>query len=379
MAFVSGPRQVGKTTACRGLGDVYFNWDSTDHRRLIVSGSDEVARHSGLEVLRERPPIVVFDELHKFPRWRGFLKGFFDLYGDRCRIVVTGSSRLETFRRGGDSLVGRYFLYRMHPLTVGEYLRPVPPGEPLIRPPLSLDDERWDSLWRFGGFPEPFLKADERFARRWRSLRQQQVLKEDIRELTRISEVALAAVMGEILEGRSGCQVSMVDLARDVRIAPNTAKTWLAALCALHVGFLVRPWHRNISSSLRKTPKWYLRDWSSIDDPGRRFETMVACHLLKAVESWTDAGLGHFGLYYLRDKQGRGVDFLVTRDQTPWFLAETKLGDRQATSALAHFQTQTAARHAFLVNYDAAFIDADCFAHTRPIAVPALTFLSQLV
>jgi len=123
MALVSGPRQVGKTTACRAVADAYLNWDNADDRRLLLSGPTKLAEKLQLERLRAQPTVAVLDELHKHAKWKALLKGFFDTYGDRVRLIVTGSSRLDVFRRGGDSLMGRYLLYRMHPWTVGESLR----------------------------------------------------------------------------------------------------------------------------------------------------------------------------------------------------------------------------------------------------------------
>jgi predicted AAA+ superfamily ATPase len=159
MAFVSGPRQVGKTTTCRSEGTDYLNWDSADDRRLILRGPSAMAQRLGADQLRARLPIVVFDELHKHVKWKSFLKGFFDVYGERVRLIVTGSSRLDVFRRGGDSLMGRYFLYRMHPFTVAECLHVATPAAP-GRPPMPLPDDEWLALWEHGGFPEPFLRRD---------------------------------------------------------------------------------------------------------------------------------------------------------------------------------------------------------------------------
>lgn len=84
-------------------------------------------------------------------------------------------------------------------------------------------------------------------------------------------------------------------------------------LVSLHRGFLIRPWFRNLNKALRKEPKWYLRDWSGVAAPGKRAETLVACHLLKAVDAWNDSGQGAFELRYLRDKQKREVDFVIFR------------------------------------------------------------------
>jgi len=379
MAFVAGPRQVGKTTTCRAQGDVYFNWDAASDQRSIIAGQEKVAQVAGLEALVEKPPVLVFDELHKYPHWKQFLKGFFDLYEDDCRIIVTGSSKLDVFRRGGDSLMGRYFLFRMHPFSVAELVTTAIPGEDVLRRPSALDDEAWDALWRHGGYPEPMIAGSEQFTRRWRRLRHEQVFKEDVRDLTRIQDVALVEVMGRLLEERSSEQLIISNLARDTGVAPNTAKTWINGLCSLHVGFLVKPWYRNVSKSLRKEPKWFQRDWSGISDPGQRTDTFIACHLQKAVEGWTDLGLGTFELFYLRDKMKREVDFLVVRDDQPWFLVEAKLAETSLSPHLSYFQQQTGASHAFQVVIERDYVGKSCFSLQRPTVVPARTFLSQLL
>jgi predicted AAA+ superfamily ATPase len=378
MAFVSGPRQVGKTTTCRGIGTRYLNWDSVDDRRIILRGPDSVAAAIGLEQLQEQMPVVVFDELHKNRKWKNFLKGFFDVYGARTRLVVTGSSRLDITRRGSDSLMGRYFLFRMHPWSVAECARVSVPESP-VRAPEPISDGDWNALLEHGGFPEPFLKRDARFTRRWRALRQDQLTKADLRDVAQLQDLGAMETLALILAEQSSQQLIYSNLSRETGIAVDTARRWVDLLVRLHYGFLVRPWFRNVAKSLRKEPKWFLRDWSGIEDTGARAETLIACHLLKAVEGWSDAGLGQFELRYLRDKLKREVDFLVIRDRKPWFLVEVKNGDGRLSDALAYFQEQTHAPHAFQVVIDRPFITADCFARSDPAVVPARTLLSQLL
>jgi hypothetical protein len=377
MAFVSGPRQVGKTTTCRAESAAYLSWDDDRDRRLILTGPTAVALHLGLHVLREQPLVCCFDELHKNPRWKVFLKGLFDTWGERGRFVVTGSSRLDLYRRGGDSLMGRYLLYRMHPLSVGELLRHTVPKR-LIERPRRLAERDWTALLEHGGYPEPFLKRDRAFSHQWRRLRSAQLLREDVRELTRIHELAQLEHLGLLLDERSATSLVLSNLAGDVQVSVDTARRWVEALASLHFGFLVRPYFRNVAKALRKEPKWYLRDWSGCVDPGARAETLVACHMLKAVEVWQDLGLGDFELRYLRDKQKREVDFLVVRDRKPWFLVEVKRSDATLSPSLAHFQRETGAAHAFQVVVELAYVGADCFSHDEPVVVPARTFLSQL-
>lgn len=378
MALLAGPRQVGKTTVCRGLdADArYLNWDDQDDRALFLKGPKTVAAELGLERLRADRPLVVFDEIHKHAKWKQFLKGFYDGFGDRVRIAVTGSARLDVYRRGGDSLMGRYLLYRMGPLTVGELLRQEVLEQPLAGP-RELPPAKFTQLLERGGFPEPFLK-DVRFGNRWRQLRREQLVWEDVRDLSRVQEIGQLEVMEQLLESRSGRSLSYSELANSVNVTVDTARRWVDLLILLHHGFVVRPWFKNVTKSLRKEPKWYLSDWSGIDDPGARAETFVACHLQKAVQMWEDLGLGRFELRYLRDKQQREVDFCIVRDGKPWFLVEVKSSRDSLSPALAHFQGQTKAKHALQVIVDAPFVAADPFERVDPCIVPAATLLSML-
>ncbi len=378
MAFVVGPRQVGKTTVCRGLARDYLDWDNEDEREIILRGPKAVAEHARLSVAAERLPVLALDELHKYRRWKLFLKGFFDTYEDRVRILVTGSSRLDVYRRGGDSLMGRYFLFRMHPFSVGEIARQSVPEEP-VRPPRPIADDDWRALWEHGGYPEPFVRRAARFSARWRSLREAQLLKEDVRDLTRIQELDQLATLGRLLARQSGAQLVFSSLAKQIRVSENTVRNWIATLGSLQYGFVIRPWHKNLARALRKEPKWFLRDWSGIEEAGSRAETFCACHLLKAVEGWTDLGLGEFELRYVRDKQQNEVDFVVVRDGTPWFLVEAKHRDAKLSPALAYFQAHTGCAHAFQVVVDGDYVGRDCFSYTGPVVVPARTLFSQLL
>jgi predicted AAA+ superfamily ATPase len=382
MAFLSGPRQVGKTTSALACakGGRYFNWDRQADRRIITSGADAVATDLQLETLSASKPTAIFDEVHRYARWKSFLKGFFDAHGEVCNVVVTGSSRLDVFKRGGDSLMGRYFLYRMHPLSVAELLDPTVP-EVEIRPPRELPRAELDQLLLLGGFPEPLVKGTQRFYNRWRRLRTEQLLREDLRDLTRVQELGQIQVLAELLQHQTGQLVNFTSLASAVNVSVDTIRRWVTTLESLHYCFVVRPWFSNVPKSLRRQPKIYLRDWSLAPAGGARLENMVAAHLLKAVHLWTDLGLGvEYGLHYLRDKAKREVDFIVTRGREPWFLVEVKSSTSGGLSpALLHFQQQLKVEHAFQVVARLDYVERDCFTAKRAVRVPLTTFLSQLV
>lgn len=145
MAFIAGPRQVGKTTCSKMVAEAYpvhhyLNWDNPSHRKFIIKGAEVIAEHYQFVTATKNLIIMVFDEIHKYRKWKLFLKGFFDLYEDQTRSIITGSTKLDVYRRDGDSLMGRYFLYRMHPLSVAELLTTIPRTTEIIDPkPIATD------------------------------------------------------------------------------------------------------------------------------------------------------------------------------------------------------------------------------------------------
>jgi hypothetical protein len=231
MAFLTGPRQVGKTTSCQTLADQGrdVNWDNQGHRAIILKGADEVASALKLHQLEQLKPVIVFDEIHKYSKWKNFLKGFFDEYGQKSSIIVTGSSRLDVYKRGGDSLMGRYFPYRMHPLSLAE-LTSTNLSERGIQSPQRPSPETLERLLVFGGFPEPFLRAENRFSTRWKRLRGEQLVREDIRDITRIQDIGQLETLMQSLAAQAGQLVNYTTLANRINTSVDTIRRWLGAL-----------------------------------------------------------------------------------------------------------------------------------------------------
>ncbi|MBN2689326.1 MAG: DUF4143 domain-containing protein [Gammaproteobacteria bacterium] len=312
--------------------------------------------------------------------WKNFLKGFYDTYNDQLHIVVIGSAKLDVYKKGGDSLLGRYFLYHQYPLTIGEYLKTKCLDGKEITPPLEIDDKKWTQLFEFGGFPEPFLKKDPLFSNQWQRLKHQQLFREDLRDFDRIREIEQCELLATMMQERAGQLVNYSQLSKLVRASDYSIRKWLGALKSLYYCFFIRPWSKNISRSLIKEPKCYLWDWATISDPGMRIENFVACHLFKAVSLWTDIGLGSYELSFIRDKDKNEVDFLITKNNIPWILIEVKKSSNTSiTSSLYKFQKALGVKHTFQLAFDMPYINQDCFLLEKPTIVPMKTFLSQLV
>lgn len=386
MVFVMGPRQSGKTTVAQGIIDdqqqaKYLTWDNTNDRDLILQGPNAIADYTSLSTLTEEKPIICFDELHKYLNWRDFLKGFYDSYPDKSRILVTGSAKLDVFSRGGDSLMGRYFPFRFHPLSVGELITDqFSADRDLLPRPKKINEELFQALWKFGGYPDPFLNQSDAFHRRWQRLRIQQLLQEDIRDLTRISDIARLELLAEYMRRNASQQVTFSNLAKQLRITDKTVREWLTILKSVYFCFDIRPYSKNVIRSLLKEPKYYLWDWSACTNDGARAKNFIALGLLKAVHYWNDMGFSDYELCYLRDKEKREVDFIVVKNGKPWMLVETKLSNNKSISPnLYYFQRQLQAEYALQVVIEMDYVDENCFIGPDPVIVPAKTFLSQLV
>lgn len=381
MALVSGPRQVGKTTSAKMIEENfhYFNWDNKNNREEILKGPENLVIHFNLNSLSKKNNLIVFDELHKYSKWKQFLKGFFDKYENNFKILVTGSAKLNLYKKIGDSLMGRYFNYRLHPLSVAEISHHQMIGSE-IRNPSLVNKDTLEHLLEFGGFPEPFLKGNKRFYNKWRRLRTEQLIFEDVRTLTNVQNIDSIEILAEIIKHQSGQLLNYSTISKNLNITVETAKRWTLILQNLYYSFIIRPYFKNIPKSLRKQPKTFLWDWSTVSNEGSKKENFIASHLFKAVHFWTDSGFGNYNLYFLRDKMKREVDFLITKDENPWFLVEVKSSSSKKISPhLNYFAEILNVKHAFQIVFDEPFVDMDCFSSKIPIKVPASTFLSQLI
>lgn len=391
MAFVVGPRQVGKTTLAKHLlggttvEDRYFNWDVQSHRSTIMKDPEDFWLRLSGSPSRKKTRIVL-DEIHKFPRWKRFLKGLFDVHKEKVEIIVTGSGRLDVFQRGGDSLAGRYHLYHLYPFTLGEMIHD-------DRDTVMKPKEFWSMLERHGapsaagnflrdlemltGFPEPLFSGSEGRLRRWRQTYHSAVIREDLRDLTRIREIGLVETLVSLLPERIGSPLSVNALAEDLGVNFLTVQGWLAALERLYFLFKIRPYAGRMSRTLRREEKVYLYDYSVIQDSGARFENIVALHLNKLCHVWTEWGYGDFNLFYVRDREKREVDFLITETKKPYALVEAKMSAASPDPSLRYFAERLKPHYVLQVVREPRDFKRT-FASHGVVMTPATEFLSLM-
>ena len=309
IVLLSGPRQSGKTTLARMLHPDHqcIDHDLAEHRLSLREKSWD-----------RRKALIVLDELHKMDGWKAWLKGIYDVEGLPPALIVTGSARLEAFRKAGDSLAGRYFHFRLHPIDMKEALSYTDLGA----------DDIFDRLMHLGGFPEPFLRGSRSWYNRWKRTHVDAILKEDLLNLSAVRDIQSIETLIELLRSRVGSPVSANSLARDLQKSRNTVQHWLRLLEDLYVVFRVPPFHRNVARALVKEPKYYFYDNAMVQgEHGLRLENLVACALLKELHRAQDVEGRDVDLHYVRDREGREIDFLIMRDGRPWRMFEVKWRD----------------------------------------------------
>ena len=323
--LLTGPRQVGKTTLCRQFVErytpaQYLNWDVAPDRAVLQRQSWSPANR-----------LLILDEIHKMRDWKGWLKGVVDGRPAQQALLVTGSARMETWRQSGESLAGRYLLFRLHPVSVREWCEQQG----------AVPDVALQHLMTRGGFPEPCLAVSEEDADRWRRQYFTDLIREDVLEFSRVNEINTMRVFAEWLRERVGSPLSLASIARDLAVSPATLKRYLDILQALYIVFTVQPWHHNIGRAILQTPKVYFFDTGLVrGDEGIRFENAVATMLLKQVHFRQDARGKDAGLHYIRTKDGAEVDFALSEENRLTHLIECKLTDSRPHPALVRFSRE---------------------------------------
>jgi len=348
MIFLTGPRQVGKTTLSQQVAQkysnyLYFNWDLLPNKKKLIENPlffQEINRKD------DSRPLITFDEIHKYKDWKNYLKGVYDQFKDDYQFLVTGSGRLDVYQKGGDSLAGRYFLFHMFPLTMTEIRKNQKSLTDFLNHPLKnfvvsnpTDSRQWlETLFYFGGFPEPFTKNKQTFLNRWTKNYFRQIIHEDIRNFADVKKIDTVEMLFSLLPSKVGSPLSLNNLAGDLQVAFDSVKSWIDLMESVYLVFRLSPWTKKISRSILREKKLYLYHSPLISDEGNRFENLIAIELIRAITYWNESGWGHYNLHYLRNKEKKEVDFVITDKNNPLLLIEAKLNDTNAAENLIYFQ-----------------------------------------
>jgi len=378
MVFLGGPRQVGKTTLAKQMSQEFFdpfeylNWDIPGDQKRILDFS-----------FSPSSKLLLFDEIHKYKNWKNLIKGLYDGFGDQYRVLVTGSARLDLYRKGGDSMLGRYHYHRLHPISYAEAagysdqfsaVHFETKGELIFceSKPQILQD-----LMEFGGFPEPFLKKNKRTLRRWQNERKIRLIREDIRDAESIRELSLLQVLTNILPERVGTIFSLNSLREDLKVAHRTLSKWIEILENFYYCYRIYPYNSSRIKSLKKEPKLYLWDYSEVPDEAERFENLIASHLLKFVHHLYDTYGLRLDLCYLRDIDQREVDFLITLENRPLIAVEVKWKNQRISTPLKYFRAKLNIPYSYQVLREDGI---DLFKHKEGVhLISADRFLTGLV
>jgi hypothetical protein len=319
---LTGPRQSGKTTLLKHLfGEThgYVSLEPPDVRAAAAADP-----RGFLEL---HPPPVILDEVQYAPDLLPYIKEAIDARRqERGLYLLTGSQNLMLMAQVTESLAGRAAILRLLPLSrreaEGEPEKPLPWEQPLIQPPPrgSAQLDLWKSFLR-GGYPELAVEPD-RDIPLWHASYLQTYLERDVRSLRQIGDLTLFQNFLRALAARSAQLLNLTDLARDLGVALNTAKAWLAVLEATFQVIILRPYFANVGKRLVKSPKVYFSDvgtlchLTGLKDPehaatgpmgGAIFETAVLSEIVKT--------LIHRGqepqVYFWRTAAGAEVDIVV--------------------------------------------------------------------
>lgn len=346
MVFIGGPRQVGKTTLSLSFlkssepesHPAYLNWDQPKTRTALLKGE-----------FPSKQKLIILDEIHKYARWRNLIKGFYDTHKSSVNMIVTGSAKLDYYKKGGDSLLGRYHYYRLHPFTISEYGGPI------------------EHLLEYGGFPEPLFKKDKTFYRRWSRSRLDKIIYEDIDSLEAVKEVSLIDLLVSALPERVGSPLSVKSLKENLEVAHETVERYLTILERVYLIYRIPPYGTAKIRAVKKEQKLYFWDWASVEDPGARFENLVAGHLLKYCHYIEDTQGHVMELRFLRDTDKREIDFVVIKDKKPLFAVECKTGERGLSPHIKYFKNRLPIPKYYQVHLGTkSFTDADTGAMVMP-------------
>jgi predicted AAA+ superfamily ATPase len=356
MVFIWWPRQVWKTTFSEDIANKYYknytylNWDNLEHKKRILGS-----------LYNTDSEIIIFDEIHKYKSWKSFLKWEYDVKKDKYNFLVTWSARLDIYQKWWDSMLWRYYYYRLHPFSLAEILNIENDFSSEIN--LKFKDiypqKELDDLCDFGWFPEIFSKKNNRILNRWRNDRLKRIVYEDVRDLNNIRDLWMLEFLASILHTKIWSPFSINSLVEDLKITNKTISNWVDILERVYYCYRIYPFNKSDLKSLKKEPKLYLWDYSWITDIWNRNENLIASHLIKWRDFLEDIYWYNVKIQYLRDKEQREVDFVIVINWEIKYLIEVKTSDTDISKSLIYFKEKLWVKDCFQIVFNSKELDLE--------------------
>lgn len=356
MVFIWWPRQVWKTTLSIDISSKYYNkftylnWDNIEHKKRILNWEYDFWSE-----------IIIFDEIHKYNKWKSFLKWEYDVNKDKYDFLVTWSARLDIYQKWGDSMLWRYYYYRLHPFSLAEILKLENDFSNWIK--LNFQDkffnEELNNLVSFWWFPEVFISKNLRTLNRWKKDRVKRIIYEDIRDLNNIRDLWILEILVNILNTKVWSIFSINSLVEDLQITNNTITSWIEILEKVYYCYRIYPYTKSSLKSLKKEPKLFLWDYTEIKDIWNKNENLISNHLLKWVHFLQDVYWYDIKLQYIRDKEKREVDFAIIIDDKLEYLIEVKTSDTSISKSLLYYKEKLQVKNCFQVVFWEKDIDIE--------------------
>jgi predicted AAA+ superfamily ATPase len=349
VVLLNGPRQVGKTTLLRrtaGDGRRYVSLD--DPQVLLLAKTDPKG------FLEAYAPPCVIDEIQYAPELFPYIKMLADASDARGTVWMTGSQQYNLMQGVTESLAGRMAILDMLGFSMyereglgGKQMPFIPSPDPPCVLKRRNAAETFDLIW-LGSYPDSANAAPDRWEIFYNSYIRS-YLERDVRQLITLGDEVTFIMFLKVAAARTGQELNLADIARDVGVAPQTAGKWLSVLKASGLVFLLHPYSKNITKRLTKHPKLYFADtglaahlagWTTPRaletgvSAGAFFETFVITEILKShIHNGRNPDLTFY-----RDSNGFEIDLLIFQDGK-WHPIEIKKHATPSIKDISAFKT----------------------------------------